>query len=968
MEILLHKILHDTKEKKLQRKLILKLASMLIITFIIISVQIFVQKDNAIAASGIRIYNYTTKKEYTYTDMQVKVTYNGRKISRDSTPGLLESNIALVSYKDIFAGPEINAICVYDKATGTVSISKSGTTIVLKIGSKTARINGKEVTAPVAPVKIKYVKENIAKVLVPSRFIFENLGYEYSWNKSTSTVSIVRKSEPMFLSYNDGNEFYYNGTQGKVTIDGENINLGNMPSIITNNTAMLRAKRVFADTKINAVYKYNAKDKSITLSRDGNVLEMKIGSPVAHLNGRAIVLDTAPMLVTNHDSGNTYVMVPGSFTASCLGYDYKWNKNTMTSILTSRKDEVISEVNPLPDQKPSEKNDASDITNDNKSDQNQNNIPGQTQDKAPGQTQDKAPELGDSAVKWDRGTIIHQWEGNKALTGVSTGVHSINNGSATDRNGTIYSVTRDYSNVKINMEKYAVVSDNLFTGVISEAIGRQIRLNISNMSAVNNTYYLGAINGGITDTIKIFSAENMSSTIEFNLLSEDFTYDLSLSPDGRILFVTIYQNFLEKATIGTNDEMDYITLTGYKPLDIVTNQLPGLITLEIPRTKKLIDDQYINIYEAKNIVYTNVFYTANSTFIYIGLNDNYDYYVVEEGNSYTIMLPEKDKPFTPIIPNIPDTSEEPAIPNLPNASVTPEYPIGDQSKYELIIPNPAGLSVNKIKHEDQYSRLRFRLCIPGDYTSYYAINPIKINSKMISDVSVFLNSNNETEILVTTSVLQGYEIFADANYIYVNIDSPRKIYKNIVVLDPGHGGPAPGANYSNTNEKVINFKILYEIGKDFFNTDPSQLKVYYTRESDVDLSLADRAAFAEKIGADLFVSLHMNANTNYSIYGTEIYYSNNNNKKNSAGLNSETLAKIFVNNLSYSLKTNNRGTRAAKYTVVHKNTVPAVLIELGFMSNKNDFALISDSAFQYKAAKAIYETLLQVFELYPTGR
>jgi N-acetylmuramoyl-L-alanine amidase len=72
--------------------------------------------------------------------------------------------------------------------------------------------------------------------------------------------------------------------------------------------------------------------------------------------------------------------------------------------------------------------------------------------------------------------------------------------------------------------------------------------------------------------------------------------------------------------------------------------------------------------------------------------------------------------------------------------------------------------------------------------------------------------------------------------------------------------------------------------------------------------------------------------------------------------------------MSGSLKTNNRGTRAAKYTVVHKNTVPAVLVELGFMSNKNDFAKISDPAFQYEAAKEIHKTLLDIFELYPTGR
>ena len=105
----------------------------------------------------------------------------------------------------------------------------------------------------------------------------------------------------------------------------------------------------------------------------------------------------------------------------------------------------------------------------------------------------------------------------------------------------------------------------------------------------------------------------------------------------------------------------------------------------------------------------------------------------------------------------------------------------------------------------------------------------------------------------------------------------------------------------------------------------------------------------------------MNANTNTSVYGTEVYYSNSNNKKNKAGLNSEILANIFVNNLLV-LNTEISGTRAARYTV-HNNTVPAVLLELGLCQIK-EFETLSNPAFQYQAAKVIYETLLEVFDKY----
>jgi N-acetylmuramoyl-L-alanine amidase len=112
----------------------------------------------------------------------------------------------------------------------------------------------------------------------------------------------------------------------------------------------------------------------------------------------------------------------------------------------------------------------------------------------------------------------------------------------------------------------------------------------------------------------------------------------------------------------------------------------------------------------------------------------------------------------------------------------------------------------------------------------------------------------------------------------------------------------------------------------------------------------------------------MNANLNRTVYGTEVYYSSNNNSPNRAGLTSRTMADLFSDRISGNLGTKNRGSRAERYTVVHKNTVPAVLIELGFMSTESDFNKLSDPTFQDNAAKTIYETLLEVFSKYPTGR
>ena len=629
-------------------------------------------------------------------------------------------------------------------------------------------------------------------------------------------------------------------------------------------------------------------------------------------------------------------MVPGSVTASCLGYDYRWDNNTKTSIITSRQENI------------KETHDDKKQTTDNK----------QSTDKkdSSNQSQNNAPELGDSPVTWDAGKILFQWETPNNKLAKSNGVQNINNGKSDDK-GYLYTVARDYSKVNINSETYAIYGNIPFSEVTSSVTGNQINLNIYNLTTIDTIYSMQNQSEGILNSVRTSAYGENNSRLEFNLTKDQFTYDLSLSPDKYTLYLTIYYNILNKVIIGSNGTMDYITLTGNYPIDAVVNRNNNIITVTLPGIKKGFEDQFVNLFDSLNLYYASVYSASNGTLITIGLKESLDYYIAQDGKSYTIMFPSKDKPFTPVTPAQPSDSDR-------TDSVVPDYPEG----YEIVIPNPAGLSLNQIEDEDQYYNLRFSVRLPGDYVSYFDKYPIQVKSSVIKDVSVFLNTQNKTEILVSTSKIQGYKIYADKNYIYIKVANPKDIYKNIVVLDPGHGGGSPGAIYNNTYEKMLNLKILYEIGKEFFDSDPDKLKVYYTRVTDVDISLSDRAAFAQKVGADLFVSLHMNANTNKSVTGTEVYYSASNNKKNKAGLNSETLAKLFVNSLSKALNTTNRGTRAEVYTVVHKNTVPAVLIELGFMSNQNELRKLTDSEFQYKAAKTIYETLLQVFESYPTGR
>lgn len=905
------------KTNKINTYLLIKLCCIVIAAFVVAGFSSF----NVEAASGLKLYNNTTKKTTNYTDKQVTVTYNNKTISKSDTPGILIDGVAVLPVYEVFRDSEIKADCVYDSKKRTVTVSKNGTTIRMTLGKKAATVNGKAVTLPVAPVLIKYIATNKWKVLVPSRYIAETLGYGYTWLSEKSIVAIEKYA--MQLSYNNGNKFEYVGVQGKVTIDGKNVELEGMPSIIKNNTALLQAKTVFADSAIAANYSYDKNNKTVTITKNNNVIVMTIGSTKAFVNNKSKTLDTAPILVKNYDTNSEYIMVPGSFTTTSLGYNYTWNNSTRTSAIVCSK------------------------------------------------SNSESPELGDSGVVNETGTILYEWKANETTYKNYSEIHSIETDGSLTNIGNIYLASRDYENMKQNAETFMIVSTAPFGKVSASNNGNMIDIQAGNVTCNDQIYQLYGLTSNYVNTIGTYhNLDNISTTIQLNVIASSYLYDISLSPDRMILYVTVYQNTVTSAVIGKNSTGDYLTLTGINPLKVNLTEQTGILSVEIPSTVNGVNDINSTIIGAEFMTQINTINSTDKTFIILTLTDGYEYYTMESGNQYTISLQASGDEQSEDTSNTEDIEDTYDDGNPFDTLVAPPIPtVSDVSKYEIVIPRPADLDLTAITNEDYYFDHYFVIKLKGDYKAFFDENIITQQSKVVDKITVSVTGSNITMIKIATNKLQGYELAVDDNNLYINIGDPKDIYKNIVVLDPGHGGAAKGAQYYGTCEKDVNFKILFTIGKKYFNNDTSKLKVYYTRTSDVDMTLSNRAAFVKLVGADLFVSLHMNAAVSApNVNGSEVFYSKKNNSANSAGLTSEMLASFLVNNLVKTLGTSNRGVKQESYTVIYKNTVPAVLIELGFLSTKSDYAKLTNEDFQENTANTIYQTLLEVFEDYPTGR
>ncbi len=170
----------------------------------------------------------------------------------------------------------------------------------------------------------------------------------------------------------------------------------------------------------------------------------------------------------------------------------------------------------------------------------------------------------------------------------------------------------------------------------------------------------------------------------------------------------------------------------------------------------------------------------------------------------------------------------------------------------------------------------------------------------------------------------------------------------IICIDAGHGGTDPGAVGNGVVEKVLTLKTALAVGEMLRK---QGFEVVFTRTSDVFVKLNERCRIANSKNADLFISVHVNSANNVNAKGTEtLCYSQN------------KFAEVVQKSLVASLKTNDRGVKERKDLAVLKGTkMTAVLLELGFLSNKDEAERLKQEEFLEKAVKAVVVSVCSYF-------
>lgn len=215
-----------------------------------------------------------------------------------------------------------------------------------------------------------------------------------------------------------------------------------------------------------------------------------------------------------------------------------------------------------------------------------------------------------------------------------------------------------------------------------------------------------------------------------------------------------------------------------------------------------------------------------------------------------------------------------------------------------------------------------------------------------------------------------------------------------IVLDAGHGGKDPGCHGASNNEKKIALNIVIGLGEKIKEEYPD-VRVIYTRKNDVFVDLHERSAIANRNKADLFISVHCNAHHSSKFAGTETYtmglhktssnldvakrensvilqeadYEKNYNGFNPNSplghimmanyqsafmMNSIKLAQKIEKQFKQKSGRNSYGVKQAGFLVLWETAMPSVLVESGFLTNKNEEQYLATQSGQNEVAEAIF--------------
>lgn len=887
------------------------------------------------------------KQKINYSDAQVKYTINGSNI-KSKHPGIIIDGISLASAKEVFSDSKIGLSYKYNKKKNTLELKRDKTTLVLTLDSITAKVNGKSEVLPVEPRMVEF-SDKTKDIYVPTRYVAKTFGLTYTWDASTGVASMTGKtvkkkkavkSDSKAKTKKDKNNtikdkksktnktnkkatkktttksvketFIYSGKSYDVknkkvifSIEDIELNTAKLPGVYVGKTLMGPARSLFLSDSMEGSFTLSKSKKSATISFGDNNLMLTLGSKNAELNGAQVKLEKAPDFIKLNFSNKNEVYIPMESICELFDIDIETSGNVSTLSLPD-DDEDVEDVGDDENSKP---------------------------------TPEPTPEPSNEADKplqpFVANKLPFSWKSKVNPATAFNAVQSLN-GKNTSAGSAITDIVNLPGNQADNFDTYTITSTEGFSGIKGNMANNQLTVSLDNVSSNGSQSYTSNIRT-VNYINATYNAASNSSNISFGLADGVVGYDMSLSKDGKSLNVKIYKNTITEIKGSYNKGVYTFTFTGLAPLSVNDNgSSDSNQNLAIPNIIDTIGSgSYVDNTSSALSMFSYFSNGIAGASLSVNKTSRLSYYTSQSGNTLTITFSQASTPA-----------------NVVGATIA----------------LPSGLDTSEIEDEDNYFSGNFTITLPGDLRNHFNSKPIKYDANKVSNVNISLDDSGDTVLTFYTTKLYAYRLTVSKSQIKVAIDRAKNLYSKVVVIDPGHGGHDDGTTSQNKiyKEKNVVLSIAYTYFRNYLNDE--DLKVYWTRKNDTYPTLYERAAFPKKVDADIFISVHMNSFPKATPKGTEVFYSTRNNILQPNGLSSYTMASMFLKNITSTFSTFNRGVKTAAYVVTNMNTVPAVLLEYGFLSNEDDLAKFSKLENQDKAAEVLYDTIEEIFDNYPTGR
>ena len=887
------------------------------------------------------------KQNINYSDAQVKYTINGSNI-KSKHPGIIIDGISLASAKEVFSDSKIGLSYKYNKTKNTLELKRDKTTLLLTLNSITAKVNGKSETLPVEPRMVEF-SDKTKDIYVPTRYVAKTFGLTYTWDASSGVASMTGKtvkkkkavkSDSKAKTKKDKNNtkkdkksktnktnkkatkktttksvketFIYSGKSYDVknkkvifSIEDIELNTAKLPGVYVGKTLMGPAKSLFLSDSMEGSFTLSKSKKSATISFGDNNLILTLGSKNAELNGAQVKLEKAPDFIKLNFSNKNEVYIPMESICELFDIDIETSGNVSTLSLPD-DDEAVEDVGDDENSKPT-----------------------------PEPTPEPSNEAEQPLQPFVANKLPFSWKSKVNPATAFNAVQSLN-GKNTSAGSSIADIVNLSGNQADNFDTYTITSTEGFSGIKGNMANNQLTVSLDNVSSNGSQSYTSNIRT-VNYINTTYNAASNSTNISFGLADGVVGYDMLLSKDGKSLNVKIYKNTITEIKGSYNKGVYTFTFTGLAPLSVNDNgSSDSNQNLAIPNIIDTIGSgSYVDNTGSALSLFSYFSNGIAGASLSVNKTSRLTYYTSQSGNTLTITFSQASTPA-----------------NVVGATIA----------------LPSGLDTSEIEDEDNYFSGNFTITLPGDLRSHFNSKPIKYDANKVSNVNISLNDSGDTVLTFYTTKLYAYRLTVSKSQIKVAIDRAKNLYSKVVVIDPGHGGHDDGTTSQNKiyKEKNVVLSIGYTYFRNYLNDE--DLKVYWTRKGDTYPTLYERAAFPKKVDADIFISVHMNSFPKATPKGTEVFYSTRNNILQPNGLSSYTMASMFLKNITSTFSTFNRGVKTAAYVVTNMNTVPAVLLEYGFLSNEDDLAKFSKLENQDKAAEVLYDTIEEIFDNYPTGR